>query len=624
VALKVLLPALAADPEARRRFLREARAVASLCHENIVAIHHVGEEGGSPYLVMELLSGSSLAEWLAHGATPSVAEVVQIGRDVARGLAAAHARGLVHRDIKPANLWLQTVATSTAGRLPSTIYRTKILDFGLVRPTQESGGLTQFGTVVGTPSFVAPEQVAGKSVDARADLFSLGCVLYRLCTGRLPFPGEGLLGTLQALAVTTPPPVRACNSQVPPALNNLIMQLLARDPRQRPASAREVEETLDAIAFSLADTAPTVRQAITETEQRAGPAAAGRKRWPWLVLAALLLASGAAGLFSYLGTDRKPGPDVAVSGEKHAQVSLRLRGACLAHTNEIRCLAYSPDGRFLATGSFDRSAVIWDVAALQPLARLGEHEGVIEAVAFSPDSKRLVTACADGVLRLWTVPEGKRLAGRLAHKGGAAGVAFGRSASGSWLLVSGGEDGLVRLWQPDLSAERKALAGHKGRVDTVALSPDGARIASGGRDRTARVWDARTGRELAELPGYADRVSHLAFSLDGKILATAAADEQCVRLWDVACKREARSPLRHRGNVHGVDVHRDGRLLAAAAQRDGGVVIWDLVTGQRVDVAKGEAQWTWAVAFAPDGKSVAAGDFGILKVWSVGWSKQVR
>src|SRR5262249_48422874 len=152
---------------------------------------------------------------------------------------------------------------------------------------------------------------------------------------------------------------------------------------------------------------------------RAGPAAAGRRRWPWLVLAgvlvALLLASGAAGLFSYLGTDRKPGPDVAVSGEKHAQVSLRLRGACLAHTNEIRCLAYSPDGRFLATGSFDRSAVIWDAAALQPLARLGEHEGVIEAVAFSPDSKRLVTACADGVLRLWTVPEGKRLAGRLAH-----------------------------------------------------------------------------------------------------------------------------------------------------------------------------------------------------------------
>jgi WD40 repeat protein len=255
---------------------------------------------------------------------------------------------------------------------------------------------------------------------------------------------------------------------------------------------------------------------------------------------------------------------------------------------------------------------------MQAVARLSRHQGVVEAVAFSPDSARLVTACSDGMLRLWTVPEGQCLAERLAHKGGSAGVAFGRLASpGPWVVISGGRDCQVRLWRGDLSSELKALAGHKGSVDVVAVSADGKRIASGSQDRTARVWDAQTGRELAVLGGHADRVSHLAFSPNGKVLATAGGDERCVRLWDVAGKTETRSALPHGGNVHGVAFHRDGRLLAVPPQRDGGVVIWDLVTGQRVDVPQGQAVWAWAVAFAPDGQRVAAGDFGFLKVWRV-------
>jgi WD40 repeat protein len=206
----------------------------------------------------------------------------------------------------------------------------------------------------------------------------------------------------------------------------------------------------------------------------------------------------------------------------------------------------------------------------------------------------------------------------MAHKGGAASVAFGRlAATGSWLVISGGADQQVRLWPGDLSSERKVLAGHKGRVDAVALSPDGTRIASGSQDHTVRVWDAQTGRELAVLGGHADRVSYLAFSPNSKVLATAGADERCVRLWDVAGKIETRPALPHRGNVHGLAFDKEGRLLAVPPQRDGGVVIWDLVTGQRVDVPSGQAQWVWAVAFAPDGQSVAAGDYGILKVWRV-------
>ena len=194
VALKGMLPSVAAKAANRERFLREARATAGLRHDHIVVVHTVGEDRGFPYLVMEFLEGESLEDRLTRERRLPLDEILRIGLEIASGLAAAHAAGLVHRDVKPANIWLQC----PAGRV-------KILDFGLARATADDTRLTLSGIILGTPAYMAPEQARGHAVDSRTDLFSLGTVLYRLCAGELPFKGDNTLAILTALAVEKPP-----------------------------------------------------------------------------------------------------------------------------------------------------------------------------------------------------------------------------------------------------------------------------------------------------------------------------------------------------------------------------------------------------------------------------------
>src|SRR5215471_12816927 len=196
VALKVMRPSLATSAEFHRRFLREARLAAAVDHEHVVTVYQVGEDRGVPFLAMQLLRGQTLEQRLerAGGRLP-LPEVLRVGREIAAGLAAAHARGLVHRDIKPANVWLEQ------GR-----GRVRIVDFGLARGSEPDAQLTQAGAVIGTPAYMAPEQATGAAVDARCDLFSLGAVMYRAATGLSPFGDRDTLAILSALATRTPVP----------------------------------------------------------------------------------------------------------------------------------------------------------------------------------------------------------------------------------------------------------------------------------------------------------------------------------------------------------------------------------------------------------------------------------
>ncbi len=236
VALKAILPKAGASESARKRFQREAQAAAAITHDNIVQIYQVGEDRGVPFMAMQFLDGESLEACLKRERRLPAPEVVRIGRETAEGLAAAHEHGLIHRDIKPPNLWLEGAKR-----------RVKILDFGVARAAGDDAHLTQPGAIIGTPAYMAPEQAGARPVDQRCDLFSLGCVLYRMATGAIPFKGNDTISILAALAREDPPAPASLNPDVPAALSDLVMWLLQKDPVKRPASAQEVVETLAVI-----------------------------------------------------------------------------------------------------------------------------------------------------------------------------------------------------------------------------------------------------------------------------------------------------------------------------------------------------------------------------------------
>ncbi|MBV9026685.1 MAG: protein kinase [Streptomycetaceae bacterium] len=238
VAVKVI--ARPGDAQLVARLRREARTAAAVNDPHVVALHDTGEAhlGGRPvvYLVMELVDGEPLSQIAARG-LPAVADVVRWGQQICAGLQAAHAAGVVHRDIKPANVLL-----TAAGAV-------KVCDFGIARDAGAAGHtLTGTGTVIGTPSYMSPEQARGQAVDARSDLYSLGCLLYELLTGAPPFPGSGWEVLGQHLG-RRPDPVRTRRPQVPAALDELVMDLLEKDPQDRPASADQVARRLGATAL---------------------------------------------------------------------------------------------------------------------------------------------------------------------------------------------------------------------------------------------------------------------------------------------------------------------------------------------------------------------------------------
>jgi formylglycine-generating enzyme required for sulfatase activity/tRNA A-37 threonylcarbamoyl transferase component Bud32 len=277
VAIKVLAPELAANPTAHKRFLREAQAAAAISHDHVITIFAV-EEGAVPFLVMEFIDGRSLQQKIDAQGDLELDEVLRIGHQIAAGLAAAHAQGLIHRDIKPTNILLQ-----------NGIQRVQITDFGLARAVDDAS-MTDAGEVPGTPQFMSPEQAQGLPVDHRADLFSLGCVLYAMCTGRSPFRAESPVAALRLVCDATPRPIRAINPAIPAWLTKIIDLLLAKNPNDRFQSASEVAELLARHLAHLQNPGSVPPPALAAKSHAAARTNGHAGRRAWLIGAMVLVA----------------------------------------------------------------------------------------------------------------------------------------------------------------------------------------------------------------------------------------------------------------------------------------------------------------------------------------------
>ncbi|HEV3116442.1 MAG TPA: protein kinase [Gemmataceae bacterium] len=597
VAIKVMSPALAGSARARQRFTREVKAAAAVSHDHIVTVHGVSEVNGLPYMVMQYVAGESLQARLDRLGTLELTEVLRIGLQTASALAAAHAQGLIHRDIKPANLLLE-----------NGLARVKITDFGLARMVDDVQ-LTQSGVVAGTPEYMAPEQARGDALDHRADLFSLGSVLYAMCTGRPPFCGSTAFSVLRQVADQPARPVRSVNAEVPAWLETVIGRLMANDPDERFQSAAEVATLLENFlahlrqpaSVSLPELPVLVLPACEEREQETKPAQKRlRRRWfssvvrqpPGLVVCFILAAVGlSACLLLMLATFGGQGGPVLANPNR---------------TDEgVWTLAFSPDGRRLVTAGGDHShpgqLQIWDVAGGKPLVTLRESPGM-RTSAYSPDGQMLATGHWDGEIKLRDPLTGAERATLTGHAIGVNGLAF--SADGTQ-LASAGLDRTVRLWDVKTLQERQVLLGHQGMVFSVGFFRHGGAIVSGGDDATARIWDLNTGKERLILKGHETAIEAVALSREDRLVVTGSQDGT-IRFWDAATgtqKAVARQPA---GAVLALALSSSGELLASAAS-DGAVHLWDTASQKLLKSVKLHRAIARAVAFSPDGKLLASG-----------------
>lgn len=305
-AVKVLAPHLATSGAAKRRFHREAKAAAAVVHDNVIEIFGVHEVCGLPFLAMPYVRGTSLERRIRDEGVLELDEILRIAVQTAAGLAAAHAQGLVHRDVKPANILLA-----------DEVERVKLTDFGLARAVDDAS-LTQSGVISGTPQYMSPEQARGEGVDARSDLFSLGSVIYVMCTGRPPFRAETAYGILRRVTDNAPRPIREINPAIPDWLEAIVDKLHAKQADQRFASADELSKLLeDCLAHVQQPTKVELPKAVAALVVT-GP----KKAW-WLNRS--LMGAAAAAVLVLLSLPFVPRQQAPTEHEASASASTGLR-----------------------------------------------------------------------------------------------------------------------------------------------------------------------------------------------------------------------------------------------------------------------------------------------------------
>jgi serine/threonine protein kinase/Tol biopolymer transport system component len=476
VAIKVLPALMSADPERLRRFEQEARAASALNHPNILAIHDIGSHEGGPYVVSELLEGETLRERMG-GTALAPRRTIEIAKQIALGLAAAHEKGIVHRDLKPENVFL----TSDA--------RVKILDFGIAKLTQPEGTAasqtslptqsqgTEPGVVMGTIGYMSPEQVRGKPVDARTDIFSFGAILYEMLSGRRAFRGDTAADTMTAILKEDPPELSETHKNVPPALQRIVRHCLEKSPEARFRSASDIAFDLDA----LSDTSVETRAAVA-------PVASSAR-----ILRTAIAAAVAAGLL-FLAYRAGSRTRTANSAEPSRAFFTQLT----LQPGKVEFPNLSPDGKTLAyVGRESGNADIYllRVGGTNPVNLTKDEPGDNSEPSFSPDGTQIAFRSerqGGGIFLMGSTGESVR---RLTDTGFSP--AWSPDGKEIVFTTEAGTDPLDRagtseLWSVEISSGRKRrLFG--GDAVQPSVSPHGLRIAFWGLPYGSR-------REISTIP----------------------------------------------------------------------------------------------------------------------------
>jgi hypothetical protein len=591
VAIKVLDPELADDDVARQRFCREARAAAAVTHENVVAVHQVEKSGdeGLPYLVMQLINGETLEQRLAREKKLPVHEIVRIGMEAARGLAAAHAQGLIHRDIKPGNILLEP---------PSG--RVKLTDFGLARVIDDVK-LTRTGFVSGTPMYMSPEQTMGENADARSDLFSLGAILYEMAAGQPPFGGNSALAILKQIAEAKHRPLREVAPDTPIWLAEMVDELLAKKPADRYQSATDLAEVLEYVWVKRKASSEEL-PAVCQVEQ------ARRSRRNLILAVAIGAALLALGLFAGVFFARRGSSGVAAPTEKSTSEPIAVLSA---NAGTVWSEAFDPRSNTLAMAVEDGSVRLWDLPSKSVKSTLQAHRGIIWASQYAPDGSYLATGGDDGLLKLWRSGETEPFR-TYQHPNAIRGLALSRDGQ---RLYAGDRQGGLHVWSVD-SNEPLAKTQQPGAIYAVALSPDNKTLAVAGSDKSIRLCDAETLQQKLPLGGHAGQVNGLAFNHDGSRLASAGWD-QTVRIWDTGSGLLVNSWKSHGGDIWTIAYSPDGEHLATAGN-DNAIRVWEPETGKPTATYLGHKQAVHSLAFNQKGTLLASGGRdGAVRVWNM-------
>lgn len=625
VAIKVLAPYLAGSNRSRQRFLREARAAAAVRHENVIDIHAVDECNGLPYLVMEYISGPTLQQLLDQSEPLDFHTLLRISIQIARGLAAAHAQGLIHRDIKPSNILLENQTE-----------RVKITDFGLARGVDDAL-VTQPGVVAGTPEYMAPEQAMGEAIDHRADLFSLGSVMYALFSGRSPFRSDGTLAVMRRIMDESPVPIQDSQPGLPVWLSDIIERLHAKDPADRPQSAAEVADLLQQhLACTSAGDVALTRM----------PRPAGLPRKMWRDRRALVGTAAVAILLFVVvtlqaivirirdkagkETTHQPGAGSTIEIERNGQRVATFTDEEVAsfggHRGSVWNVVFAPD-RVLTSGE-DSWVRVWDLKTKQELQRFDGHRNTVYGLAVTPDGKRAISGSGcqimakiedvDWSLCLWEIETGKELQ-RFAGRGqGITSIVL--SQDGRRALI-GMFDGTVILWDVDKWQEIKRFKAPPG-MWSVAYSPDGTRAltASAFENITSVIlWNLEIGQELKRYVGHKSGIWHVTFMPDGKSVLTGGQDET-IRRWETETAKQMQM-YRHQSQVARMAVTADGRFALSGTWGDEArknLRLWRLETGEEMHVFRGLDVAIHSVALSPDYRwALAGGTDGSVKLWKM-------